>query len=106
VGRGRNELPDGPLKIVSEQKDPVFHYDPALIKDARPAHRKATIAAGPNSPIGIVWLGLSKPHYGIHGTPSPEKIGREETSGCIHLTNWDALRLAAMIGPGTRVEVD
>jgi len=105
VGRGRNELPDGPLKVVSEQRDPVFHYDPALIRDARRSHSKARIAAGPNNPVGVVWLGLSKAHYGIHGTPSPARIGREETSGCIHLTNWDAQRLARMIGPGTVVDV-
>jgi lipoprotein-anchoring transpeptidase ErfK/SrfK len=105
VGRGKNELPDGALKLVSEQKNPVFHYDPALIRDAKRAHTRAKIAPGPNNPIGTVWLGLSKPHYGIHGTPSPAKVGREETSGCIHLTNWDAQRLAQIVGPGTVVEV-
>jgi lipoprotein-anchoring transpeptidase ErfK/SrfK len=101
VGRGKNELPEGQLKVVSELRDPVFHYDPALIRDSKAAHVRAKIAPGPNNPIGVVWLGLSKPHFGIHGTPSPAKIGREETSGCIHLTNWDALRLAQMIGPGS-----
>ena len=105
VGRGKNELPEGPLKVVSELRDPVFHYDPALIRDSKAAHVRAKIAPGPNNPIGVVWLGLSKPHFGIHGTPSPAKIGREETSGCIHLTNWDALRLAQMIGPGATVDV-
>ena len=105
VGRGKNELPDGKLKLVSEQRDPVFHYDPALIRDSRRSHTRAKIAPGPNNPIGNVWLGLDKPHYGIHGTPSPAKVGREETSGCIHLTNWDAQRLAQMVGPGTVVEV-
>jgi len=105
VGRGRNELPEGHLKVVSELRDPVFHYDPALIRDSKATHVRARIAPGPNNPIGVVWLGLSKPHFGIHGTPSPAKIGREETSGCIHLTNWDAMRLAQMIGPGTSVDV-
>jgi lipoprotein-anchoring transpeptidase ErfK/SrfK len=105
IGKGRDELPAGRLKIVSELKDPVFHYDPARIRESKRSHVKTKIAAGPNSPIGVVWLGLSKPHYGIHGTPAPEKVGRMETNGCVHLTNWDALRLAALVAPGVRVDV-
>ena len=105
LGKGRDELPAGPLKIVSEEKSPVFHYDPALIRDSKPAHGKAKIPPGPNNPVGVVWLGLSKPHYGIHGTPSPAKVGHEVTSGCVHLTNWDALKLAALVAPGFPVEV-
>jgi lipoprotein-anchoring transpeptidase ErfK/SrfK len=105
LGSKRDELPAGKLKVVSELKDPVFHYDPQLIRDSKPAHVKAKIAPGPNNPIGVVWLGLSKPHYGIHGTPTPANVGRTETSGCVHLTNWDALRLASLVSPGVVVEV-
>ncbi len=105
LGRGPNELPAGRLKVVSKLKDPVFHYNPALIKDAKPTDARADIAPGPNNPIGVVWLGLSKPHYGIHGTPAPANVGRTETSGCVHLTNWDALKLAALVSPGFRVDV-
>ena len=105
LGSRRDELPAGRLKVVSELKDPVFHYDPRLIRDSKPVHVKAKIAPGPNNPIGVVWLGLSKPHYGIHGTPTPANIGRIETSGCVHLTNWDALKLAALIAPGVAVDV-
>lgn len=105
LGSRRDELPAGRLKIVSELKDPVFHYDPAKIRESKPTDSKAKIAPGPNNPVGVVWLGLSKPHYGIHGTPTPSNIGRIETNGCIHLTNWDALKLAAMISPGVPVDV-
>ena len=98
-------LPTGKLRLTSEVMNPVFHYQPELIVGARPHHTKATIPPGPNNPVGVVWLGLSKPHYGIHGTPSPSKVGRSETSGCIHLTNWDALRLAALASPGLPVDV-
>lgn len=105
LGSRRDELPLGRLKVVSEQKDPVFNYDPKLIRDSKATHVKARIAAGPNNPVGVVWFGLSKPHYGIHGTPTPANIGRVETSGCVHLTNWDALKLAALIAPGVPVEV-
>jgi lipoprotein-anchoring transpeptidase ErfK/SrfK len=105
LGSRRDELPVGRLKVVSELKDPVFHYDPRLIRDSKPAHVKAKIAPGPNNPIGVMWLGLSKPHYGIHGTPTPANIGRIETSGCVHLTNWDALKLASVVAPGVAVDV-
>ena len=103
VARRADELPDGRWKIVSSVKDPRFEYDPAKLDDRDPRHAKATIAAGPNSPIGNIWLGLSKPHYGIHGTPSPATIGKTETHGCIHLTNWDASKLASIAPPGTAV---
>jgi lipoprotein-anchoring transpeptidase ErfK/SrfK len=105
LGQGRDELPEGKLRIVSELKDPVFHYDPALIRESKPTHTKAKIPPGPNNPVGIVWLGLSKPHYGIHGTPSPEKVGRMETNGCVHLTNWDAVKLASLVAPGVPLDV-
>ena len=65
---------------------------------------KAKIPAGPNNPVGVVWIDLDKPHYGIHGTPTPATIGHTESHGCVRLTNWDALRLAALVGKGTRVE--
>lgn len=106
LGVGRDELPSGKLKIVSELKNPTFNYDPALIKEAKRTDTKAKIPPGPNNPIGVVWLGLSKPHYGIHGTPSPAQVGRMETNGCVHLTNWDALKLAALVAPGIPVDVE
>lgn len=106
VGGRRDELPAGKLKIVSEVKDPPFEYDPKLIWDAKPHYTKARIAPGPNNPVGVVWMGLSKPHYGIHGTPQPSKVGRMETHGCIHLTNWDALKLSAIASAGVPVNVE
>jgi lipoprotein-anchoring transpeptidase ErfK/SrfK len=106
VGSPRDELPEGKLKIVSEVRDPVFEFDPAKLGDTNPKHQRAKIAAGPNSPIGVVWMGLSKPHYGIHGTPQPALVGRSETHGCIHLTNWDALRLSTLASPGVPVNVE
>jgi lipoprotein-anchoring transpeptidase ErfK/SrfK len=62
-----------------------------------------TIAAGPNNPVGDVWISLNKPHYGIHGTPAPARIGYSESHGCVRLTNWDALQLAALVNKGTTV---
>jgi lipoprotein-anchoring transpeptidase ErfK/SrfK len=106
VAGKKDELPVGKLKLVSEVRDPTFDFDPAKLNDANPKHTRAKVAAGPNSPIGVVWMGLSKPHYGIHGTPQPSLVGRIETNGCIHLTNWDALKLSALASPGIPVNVE
>ncbi|VTU18502.1 Putative L,D-transpeptidase YkuD [Variovorax sp. PBS-H4] len=105
IGGPLDPLPLGKMKIINEVKDPTFTYDPALLKKAPADASKVELAAGPNNPIGNVWLGLSKPHWGIHGTPTPERVGREETNGCIHLTNWDAARLSQLAKAGFAVEV-
>jgi len=101
MGSSHDPLPIGKWTIQGVQHNPKFHYNPALFWDAKAADKKAEIPAGPNNSVGVVWIDLSKPHYGIHGTPSPETIGRAESHGCIRLTNWDAARLALMVGPGT-----
>ncbi len=105
IGGRRDPLPIGKLKIANEVKDPVFTYDPKLLWDAKSSYTKVDIAPGPNNPVGVVWIGLSKPHWGIHGTPSPSKVGREETHGCLHLTNWDALKVSSMVSAGFVVDV-
>ncbi|HVR82619.1 MAG TPA: L,D-transpeptidase [Luteimonas sp.] len=102
TGSDHDPLPIGDWTIKGVAKDPTFHYNPALFWDADPKHSKATIAAGPNNPVGVVWVDLSKEHYGIHGTPEPSKIGKTQSHGCIRLTNWDAQALAQAVAPGMR----
>jgi lipoprotein-anchoring transpeptidase ErfK/SrfK len=82
---------------------PTFHYDPDLFWDADPAHAKATLPPGPNGPVGVVWIDLDKEHYGLHGTPEPSTIGHTSSHGCVRLTNWDATRVAALVGKGTPI---
>ena len=103
TGSQHDPLPIGEWKVNGIQFNPVFNYNPDLFWDANPAHSKARIPSGPNNPVGLVWIDLSKDHYGIHGTPEPSAIGRSESHGCVRLTNWDALKLAGMIKPGTKV---
>jgi lipoprotein-anchoring transpeptidase ErfK/SrfK len=105
LGGQLDPLENGKFKIANEVDNPTFWYDPARIRESKAAHVKAEIPAGPNNPVGVVWLGLSKPHWGIHGTPEPSKLGRETTNGCVHLTNWDVQRLASVVKPGIVVEV-
>jgi lipoprotein-anchoring transpeptidase ErfK/SrfK len=103
TGSEHDPLPMGDWKVNGVQLNPTFRYNPDLFWDAEPSHTKATIPPGPNNPVGLVWIDISKPHYGLHGTPEPSTIGRTESHGCVRLTNWDALRLAALVKPGTRV---
>ena len=103
TGSEHDPLPIGEWKVKGVQMNPTFHYNPDLFWDADPTHTKATIPAGPNNPVGVVWIDISKEHYGLHGTPEPATIGRTQSHGCVRLTNWDALRLAALVKPGTKV---
>ncbi len=105
VAGRRDEIPDGTLRITTEVRDPVFDFDPAKLNDRNPQHTRTKIPPGPNNPVGVMWMGLSKPHYGIHGTPQPSLVGRSETNGCVHLTNWDILKLSALASPGVPVRV-
>ena len=101
VGSEPDPLPLGDWKINGVAHNPVFHYDPKLFWNAKPQDEKAAIQAGPRNPVGVVWIDLSKDHYGIHGTPDPSLIGHAQSHGCIRLTNWDASQLAEMVKPGT-----
>ena len=103
TGSTHDPLPIGEWKVTSIWLNPKFNYNPDLFWDARPGHTKATLQPGPNNPVGVVWINLSKEHYGLHGTPEPSSIGRTQSHGCVRLTNWDALRLAALAKPGTPV---
>lgn len=105
IGGKNDPLEIGTMKIKNEVQNPSFTYDPSLMWDAKKDAKKVEVAPGPNNPVGSVWLGLSKPHWGIHGTPRPESVGHSETHGCIHLTNWDAARLATLAKAGFAVEV-
>ena len=102
-GSKHDPLPIGDWKITGVAHDPVFNYNPALFWDADGSHSKATIAAGPNNPVGVAWVGLSKPHYGIHGTPEPATIGKTQSHGCIRLTNWDVIAFSSAVTTGMDV---
>ena len=101
TGSTHDPLPIGTWKIYGADYNPKFHYNPALFWDAKKGDTKAMLPPGPNGPVGVVWLDLSKEHYGIHGTPEPQNIGRTASHGCVRMTNWDAARLAMMVKPGT-----
>lgn len=103
TGSEHDPLPLGTWKVTGVLWSPTFHYNPDLFWDSDPAHAEAILPPGPNNPVGVVWIDLDKPHYGLHGTPEPGQIGKSESHGCVRLTNWDAARLASLVGPGTVV---
>jgi lipoprotein-anchoring transpeptidase ErfK/SrfK len=104
-GTARFPLPIGEWTIRAVAPNPWYNYDPKLIVNARRSDRKALLPPGPNGPVGTMWIALSKPHYGIHGTPEPHLIGRTQSSGCVRLTNWSADAVGAAVAPGIVVSM-
>ena len=102
-GSEHDPLPAGDWRVTGVQWMPAFRYNPALFWDAKPSQTRATIPPGPNNPVGVVWIDINVPHYGLHGTPEPSHIGHTESHGCVRMTNWDAARVAALIKVGTPV---
>jgi len=102
-GSEHDPLPFGNWVITEVVRNPTYNYNPDLFWDADPANAKVKIAGGPNNPVGVVWMGINVPHYGIHGTPEPGEIGHSQSHGCVRMTNWDATRVADLVTDGTPV---
>lgn len=103
TGSSNDPLPIGEWGINGVAYNPPFAYDPELFWDVSDSVESQQLPPGPNGPVGVVWIDLTKEHYGIHGTPAPETIGRAQSHGCVRLTNWDAARLAGMVSGSTKV---
>lgn len=103
LGATYDPSPSGEFKVTTIAQNPVWHYQPELIATAADTAHEAMVPGGPNNRVGAVWMALSAPHYGIHGTNKPETIGYATSSGCVRLTNWDAQFLSRRIAPGIPV---
>ena len=106
IGGMHDPLPIGHWTITSVRHYPWFNYDPELFWNPNPKQAKAVLPPGPNSPAGVAWIGLSKEHYGIHGTPDPGHIRHGQSAGCIRLTNWDVVDLSHMVRRGTPIVLE
>lgn len=109
IARNVEKRPSGELSVKVRVADPNYTFNPAILSATAAREgitEKFIIQPGPNNPVGTVWIGLSLPSYGIHGTPEPEKVGRTESSGCFRLANWNAQTLLATVDVGTRVIVE
>lgn len=102
IGSSERPAPSGTLRVVGVANEPDYTYDPARLSYDR-GDEKVVVPAGPNNPVGSVWIELSRDSYGIHGTPDPARIAKTASNGCIRLTNWDAEQLAAAVRPGVEV---
>ncbi len=102
LGSEYNPSPEGEYKITRIARDPTWNYQPELLGKGK--GENAIIPPGPNNAVGVIWMALSKPHFGIHGTNAPETIGYVTSSGCVRLTNWDASDLGDRVEKGTPVE--
>jgi len=100
--------PEGDLRIVNAAEPPNYTADPAVLteyEELQSLGKKLLIPPGPNNPVGLGWLGLNQPGYGIHGSPSPEEIGITRSHGCFRLANWNITKLMKMVTIGTPVVV-
>jgi lipoprotein-anchoring transpeptidase ErfK/SrfK len=103
IARFAEKRPRGSAKVTSVAFDPVYMFDPRMWPEVRDVKQRLRIPPGPRNPVGVCWIDLSLPGYGIHGTPNPELIGKTGSHGCIRLANWDARRLGRMVRAGLPV---
>lgn len=104
VGSTDTPTPAGHYVVKGVARNPTYSYRPDVNFKQGHNTEKLTLPAGPNGPVGSVWIALSKPTYGIHGTPEPSAVSMTASHGCVRLTNWDAEDLASMTKPGVKVE--
>jgi len=106
ITRGKSKFVKlGHFKMINCLEFPHWRYDQQLLETGTRSDDALVIPPGPNSPVGVLWAGLSKPGIGLHGTSSPHTIGRSRSAGCIRLANWDAVRLPTLVRPGATVEI-
>jgi lipoprotein-anchoring transpeptidase ErfK/SrfK len=102
--------PVGELHVAVVAPNPNYTFDPQLFPESAEAKEqpdvKLILPPGPNNPVGMVWIGLDKPGYGMHGTPRPEDVGRTESHGCFRLANWNAELLLKIVWMGMPVYVE
>lgn len=106
VGSTERPSPSGRRKVLGVAFDPPYVYDPAKLRWGPRSHGKLVVKPGPKGPVGVVWIDLNAPSYGIHGSPDPALIGKTASHGCVRLTNWDALALAKGVKPGVEVDFE
>jgi len=104
IGSTDTPSPSGTVQVERVALNPNYTYNPKINFKQGENNSVLTIPPGPNGPVGTVWIALSKPTYGIHGTPEPSKIGKTNSHGCVRLTNWDATELSKLVQKGVTVE--
>jgi lipoprotein-anchoring transpeptidase ErfK/SrfK len=106
VGGGATETKAGEFKILGIATSPTFRWDKGVLDQGVRTETFYNLPAGPNNPVGVLWIGLNKPGIGIHGTNNPQTIGRAASHGCMRVANWDVVRLSKMITKGMKVVIE
>jgi lipoprotein-anchoring transpeptidase ErfK/SrfK len=109
IARDRAKVPVGELAVATVAPNPNYTFDPANFPESPRAQaigHRLILPPGPNNPVGVFWVSLNQPGYGMHGTPKPATIGNMESHGCFRLCNWDARTLGGMITVGIPVRID
>lgn len=104
IGSEDTPSPSGTHKVKGVSRMPVYTYNPKVNFQQGNNKKVLELPGGPNGPVGTVWIDLTEPTYGIHGTPEPELIGKVGSHGCVRLANWDVEELAGMVKPGVVVD--
>ena len=104
IGSPDAPAPSGDFTVRAVAFNPTYHYDPSRLPTfGHRDHGALTIAAGPNNPVGAVWIALSLDTYGIHGAPEGQQVSKTQSHGCVRLTNWDATELGHAVRAGVPV---
>ncbi len=98
-------VPDGQWKVTANVLMPYFRWDKSVLENGVRSEDAYNLPPGPNNPVGVVWMAINKPSVGMHGTPAPDQIGRNESHGCIRMSNWDAFLVSELIEKGTIIDV-
>lgn len=109
IAKRVDKRPTGKLSVEVIIPNPDYTFDPKMFSEspeARTISRKLVLPPGPNNPVGVAWIGLNRPGYGIHGTPGPEQVGRAESHGCFRLANWNAALLLKLVWVGMPVLIE
>ena len=109
IAKDKEKRPVGDLHVEKIAVNPNYTFNPDVFpesEEARPLKRKLILQPGPNNPVGVAWISLDRPGYGIHGTPLPEQVGRTESHGCFRLANWNAEQLVKLVWIGMPIQVE
>jgi len=104
IGSDDNPSPTGTHEVQAIVLMPNYTYNPDVNFKQGNNTERLIIPPGPNGPVGSVWIDLTEPTFGIHGSPEPSKIDKTNSHGCVRLTNWDAEELSKMVAKGVPVE--
>jgi lipoprotein-anchoring transpeptidase ErfK/SrfK len=109
IAKRVEKRPVGELHVMAIAPNPTYTFDPAVFPESQEAQQmngqKLILPPGPNNPVGVAWISLDLPGYGMHGTPKPEDVGRTESHGCFRLANWNAEEMLKLVTIGMPVYV-